>query len=198
MIAVWTWASRKWDESPGNERWRSVFHESPMCSPTLICTAVAYLLMNNETKILQGSLPLAFFPQVFLLLSAQQVPKWKARELQKWRSLTKAKVTLCAPWGSHIPQSSCFWEQGLELIPVWTNASVLAFPCLHLIKSKAENKPNLSGFDGSPTYLQIVLKHAPSKRANYQGIDIKLKHSHAQNCCLAIRRSSKENQVSQN
>lgn len=153
---------------------------------------------RRNKNVLQGSLPLAFFLQVFLLLSAQQVPKWKARELQKWRSLTKAKVALCSPWGSHVPQSSCFWEQGLELIPVWANASVLAFPCLHLIKSKAENKPNLDGFNGSPTYLQIVLKHATSKRANYQDVEIKLKHSHAQNCCLAIRRPSKENQVSQN
>lgn len=132
---------------------------------------------QRNKNVLQGSLPVAFFPQVFLLLSAQQVLKWKTREWQKWRSLTKVKVALCAPWDCHISQSCCFWEEGLELIPVGADASVLAFPCLHLLKSKAENKPSLNGFDGSSAYLQILLKHALSKRCNYQDIETKLLQS---------------------
>lgn len=44
----------------------------------------------------------------------------------------------------------------------------------------------------------LALKHAPSKKSNYQDVEKKLQHSHAQNCCLAIRRPSKDNQVSQN
>lgn len=132
---------------------------------------------QRNKNVLQGSLPLAFFPQVLLLLSAQQVLKWKTRELQKWRSLTKVKVSLCAPWGCYISQILGCWEEGLELTPVWADASVLAFPCLHSIKSKAENKPSLDGFDGSWAYLQILLKHAPSKRCNYQDIEIKLLQS---------------------
>lgn len=57
---------------------------------------------------------------------------------------------MCSPGFPSI-SSACFWEQGLGPIPVWADASVLAFLRLHVtafsqaIKPKADNKPNFDG-----------------------------------------------------
>lgn len=43
---------------------------------------------------------------------------------------------------------ACFCKQGLGPIPVWGDASVLAFPCVlfpQAVKSKADNRPDLDG-----------------------------------------------------
>lgn len=105
-----------------------------------------HLLMKTEKNILQGSLPLAFIPQVFLLLSAQQVLKWSCRtggvKLRRWPSVLSGlpKYLKCLLLGTGIGSHS-----------FWGDASVLAFLYLYLllfpqaIKSKADNRPDLNG-----------------------------------------------------